>query len=73
MESYQKKNRADKVRFDKLAEESEVELKKGDRARLNELIRWTRYTFFVLLALTAMVSLFFIRDAVTVILRLFGV
>jgi hypothetical protein len=68
MEQYRKKNRADKIRVDRLAEDKE-----GIAPRLNEIIRWTRYTFFVLLALTAMASLFFLRDAVTVILRLFGV
>ena len=68
MENYRKKNRADKIRADHLAEDKE-----GISPRLNELIRWTRYMFFVLLGIGGMVALFFIRDAVTVILRLFGV
>lgn len=66
--AHQKVDRADKFRVDRLAEDKE-----GLAPRLNELIRWTRYTFLVLMAIGGMVALFFIRDAVTVILRLLGV
>jgi hypothetical protein len=74
MESYQKKNKTDKVRVEREAiEETDLLLKKGDRARLTELVKWARWSFYCLFAIGAMASLFFIRDAVTVILRLFGV
>jgi hypothetical protein len=74
VESYQNRNRPDKVRLEREAvEDTDLLLKKGDRARLTELIKWARWSFYCLFAIGAMASLFFIRDAVTVILRLFGV
>ena len=62
--AYQNRNR----RPEKLLEDRD-----GLVPRLNELIRWTRYATYLLAAVAAMISLFFLRDALTVILRLFGV
>jgi hypothetical protein len=48
------------------------ELKKGDRNRINELIKWTRWGTWALWAIAAMLSLFFFRDAVTAIINIFS-
>ncbi len=61
MGGHQKKMRADKFYEDK----------EGVAPRLNELIRWMRYAVYVLSAIAVMLSLFFLRDAVTVIISLF--
>jgi hypothetical protein len=63
MPEYQKKNRARKWDDDK----------EGLAPRLTELIKWARWSFYCLVVIAGMASLFFVRDALTVILRLFGV
>ena len=63
MPEYQKKNRARKWDDDK----------EGLAPRLTELIKWARWSFYCLFAIGCMASLFFLRDAVTVVLSLFGV
>jgi hypothetical protein len=65
--SHQKKNRADKLRVDAMYED-----KPGIVPRLNELIRLTRWTVYLLVVLSAMLGLFFLRDAISVIIGLFG-
>ena len=63
---YQRRNRADKIRLDKMSED-----KDGVAPRLNELIKWTRWSCYLLAGIVGMVALFFVRDAVQAIISLF--
>lgn len=47
-------------------------LKKGDRNRINELIKLTRWCLYLLALLVAIQSVPFVRDAVSVLISLFG-
>lgn len=47
-------------------------LTKGERARLSEAVRWLRWAVYALWLIVGMVALFFLRDAVTVLLALLG-
>jgi hypothetical protein len=64
MEYQSKKNRAAKI--------NRLPDPEGIAPRLSELIKWARWGVLLLGAIAAMVSLFFIRDAVSVIIGLFG-
>lgn len=56
----------------KVRAERYFEDKDGLAPRLNELIRLFRWSFYLLIAICAMVSLFFFREAFMAILSLFG-
>jgi hypothetical protein len=64
--THQKNNRADKFRIDDMTKDKE-----GIAPRLNELIKLARWCFYILIAIGSMVSLFFLRDAWSVVVSLF--
>lgn len=62
MSAHEKKQRAERF----------FEDKDGLAPRLNELIRLFRWVLYLLIAIGAMLSLFFFREAFQAVLSLFG-
>jgi len=74
--SYSKKNRADKLRTDRILDDPDdaktaLDIYSGIIPRLTELIKWARWSCYLLAILAGMVALFFLRDALSVIIGLF--
>lgn len=50
----------------------QFEDKDGITPRLNELIKWTRWAVYLLAFISAMGAAFLLRDAIDVVITLFG-